>query len=364
MPAIDSVNHRLQIKKFGFLVFLTLNGSLFLSAWLGSYYQLPNVTAFFTLVYSFVIIPVLDHLIGKDSYNPDEETQQALSQQFYYQLITLICVPLQLITLLFGAWYLVNADLNILGAIGWITSVGLVGSSVGITVAHELIHKNSRHERFAGGLLLAMVCFSTFKIEHIRGHHVWVGTSKDRTTACYNQTVYQFLRTVFPANFIHGWRLELEYLSQRGFSPWDWRNELIWWHLASLTLAVMLTALFGWAGLVYFLAQSFIAIMVLEIINYIEHYGLRRAESGNGKYEPVSECHSWNSNFLFSNLMLFHLQRHSDHHQKAKKRYQTLLHRIQSPQLPSGYPAMMLLALCPPLWFKIVNPRIPVSMRP
>lgn len=351
-----------QIKKWGFLSFLTLFLALFFSALLGNYFHIQNLTAFLTLAYIFIFITLVDHLLGHDSYNPDKEMQQQLLQQFYYQIITLICVPLQYITLFFSCYYFTNTDLNFFGMLGWILSVGLVSSSVGITVAHELIHKNTRHERWAGGLLLASVCYSTFKVEHIRGHHVWVGTSKDRTTARYNQSLYHYLMNVFPATFIHSWKLEFDYLTQRGWKRLGWHNELIWWHIVSLLTVVSLTFLFGWKGLVFFFAQSFVAIMVLEIINYVEHYGLRRQMLESGKYEPVNEYHSWNSNFLLSNLMLFHLQRHSDHHQKAKNRYQILLHRENSPQLPFGYPTMMLIALIPPLWFKLINPLIPEGM--
>ncbi|VVC75589.1 Alkane 1-monooxygenase 2 [Aquicella siphonis] len=347
-----------HLKKLGYLAFLLLALMPYLSALLGQYSHAPNLSAYLTLSFSFILVPLLDHVLGHDSGNPDKTTEKKLSTEFYYEFITSLCVPLQYLMLVFGAYYMIAANLNIWGMLGWSASIGLVNSSVGITAAHELIHKNSFHERLAGGLLLASVCYSTFKVEHIRGHHVWVGTCRDRTTAKYNQSVYKFLLGVLPFNFLSGWKLEWERLVRRGFNPLGWRNELIWWHTLSLVLAVALALLFGWLGLAFFIVQSAVAIIVLEIINYVEHYGLARKQLANGLYEPVSQEHSWNSDFLLSNLMLFHLQRHSDHHQQSKKRFQLLLHHDTSPQLPSGYPAMILLALCPPLWFRIINPKI------
>ncbi len=351
----------LDIKKYGYLFFLSIIMMPFLSAAAGAYWQIPNIASLFTLIYAFVFVPVLDHVVGHDPYNPAEAITDDLSNQAYYRWVTLACVPLQYLLIFFGAYYFVNSNLNFLGSIGWIVSVGIVTSSIGITVAHELIHKNTMHERAAGGLLLASVCYATFKVEHVRGHHVLVGTEQDHTTAKFNQTLYQFLLKVIPHNFFTGWQLEAERLKRRGLKPFSIKNELIWWYLISVVIAGLAALVWGWKGLLFFALQSVVAILVLEIINYVEHYGLARKPLGDGRYEPVNESHSWNSDYLISNLMLFQLQRHSDHHHKPKHRYQVLLHRDTSPQLPSGYPLMMLLALVPSLWFRIINPLVPAS---
>lgn len=361
MTAKIASSRYLQIKKYGYWFFISIICMPYFSAIVGSYFNVPNVAAYFTLVYAFIIVPVLDHLIGHDLNNPDPAIIDDLSKQSYYKWVTLACLPLQYTALLFGAFYFMHADLNLLGAIGWVISVGVVTSSIGITVAHELIHKNSKLERVAGGLLLSSVCYATFKVEHVRGHHVWVGTPLDHTTAKFNQTVYQFLRQVIPHNFFSAWRLEAEKLKRKGLEPFSTHNELIWWYTISGLIAVTLTLFFGWKGLIFFVLQSAVAILVLEMINYVEHYGLARKALGNGMYEPVNEGHSWDSDFLLTNLMLFQLQRHSDHHYKPKHRYQILLRRDKSPQLPSGYPLMMILAMFPPLWFKIINPLVPKS---
>lgn len=350
-----------EVKKIGYLFYLLMMALPFIAAYLGLYYGVPNLAAFFTLVFAFVLVPALDHLVGHDSVNPDAETAEILSRQYYYRFLTLLTVPLQLLTIAVGIYYFKYADMNLLGCIGWLLSIGLVTSGIGITVAHELIHKNERIERWAGGLLLASVCYSTFKVEHIRGHHVWVGTPNDKTTAKYNQTLYQFLRCVIPGNFISGWRLEAQRLQRKGLKPFSRHNELIWWHLVTAALALGFGLIWGWLGVGFFFLQGLVAILVLEVINYVEHYGLARKQLETGQFEPVNEGHSWNSDYLISNLLLFQLQRHSDHHRKPKHRYQILAHHDVSPQLPSGYPAMMLLALFPSVWFKVMNHRVPKS---
>lgn len=351
----------IALKKMGYLFFLSVMLMPVIGAGLGWLTGAPNITAFLTIVYGFLIVPALDHLIGHDPCNPVASMTDALSNETYYRWLTLACLPLQVALLIFCGYYFIHADLNLLGSIGWLISTGMVTSAIGITVAHELIHKNETIERVAGGLLLSTVCYATFKVEHVRGHHVWVATDKDHTTAKFNQTLYQFLCKVIPGNFFSGWRLEAERLVRKGLKPFSIHNELIWWYSVSALIAIAFTAVWGLQGLFFFAAQSLVAILVLEIINYVEHYGLARKPLGNGLYEPVNESHSWNSDYMVSNLMLFHLQRHSDHHYKPKKRYQVLLHQENSPQLPSGYPLMMLLAMVPRLWFKKINPMVPAT---
>lgn len=361
MSEIIATARYITMKKYGYLFFLSVMLMPLLGAAIGWYADMPNLAGFTTIGYGFVIVPLLDHLLGHDPYNPASSMTDELSNEAYYRWLTLAYLPLQVALLIFGAYYFMHANLNLLGSFAWLVSIGVVTSGIGITVAHELIHKNETLERVSGALLLSMVCYATFKVEHVRGHHVWVGTERDHTTAKYNQTLYQFLRKVIPGNFISGWRLEAERLTRKGLKPLSIHNELIWWYTVSVLIAAAFTAVWGWKGLFFFVAQSLIAILVLEIINYVEHYGLARKPLGNGAYEPVNESHSWNSDYMVSNLMLFHLQRHSDHHYKPKNRYQILMHREASPQLPSGYPLMMLLALVPRLWFKKINPLVPAS---
>ncbi|GAA5213469.1 hypothetical protein GCM10025776_02180 [Corallincola platygyrae] len=235
-------------------------------------------------------------------------------------------------------------------------------STVGITAAHELIHKRSQFEQLSGGLLLSLTCYASFKIEHIYWHHAHVATPVDPTTAKYNQSLYRFLLTVFRHNAVNGWKLEAQRLNKRGFSFWSWHNQLFWYYGISVILAGLAFVTFGALGLFVFLAQSLVAITLLETINYIEHYGLVREERRPGRYEPVAPHHSWNAPYRFSNLLLIQLQRHSDHHAFAQRPYYALQHHEAAPQLPAGYPFMVLIALCPPLWRKVIHPRLKAAL--
>ncbi|HFT4723316.1 TPA: alkane 1-monooxygenase AlkB1, partial [Pseudomonas aeruginosa] len=290
----------------------------------------------------------------------DEETQTPqLLGQGYYVLLTLATVPVLIGTLVWAAGVFVAfQEWGWLGRLGWILSMGTVMGAVGIVVAHELIHKDSALEQAAGGILLAAVCYAGFKVEHVRGHHVHVSTPEDASSARFGQSVYQFLPHAYKYNFLNAWRLEAVRLRKKGLPVFGWQNELIWWYLLSLALLVGFGWAFGWLGMVFFLGQAFVAVTLLEIINYVEHYGLHRRKGEDGRYERTNHTHSWNSNFVFTNLVLFHLQRHSDHHAFAKRPYQVLRHYDDSPQMPSGYAGMVVLALIPPLWRAVMDPKV------
>ena len=210
----------------------------------------------------------------------------------------------------------------------------------------------------AGGLLLAAVCYAGFKVEHVRGHHVHVSTPEDASSSRYGQSLYSFLPHAYKHNFLNAWRLESERLKRKGLPALHWRNELIWWYAISALFLLGFSLAFGWLGAIFFLGQSVMAFTLLEIVNYVEHYGLHRRRLDNGRYERTTPEHSWNSNFLLTNLFLFHLQRHSDHHAYAKRRYQVLRHYDSSPQLPNGYAGMIVLALFPPLWRAVMDPKV------
>ena len=281
-----------------------------------------------------------------------------MGRDAYYRLLLLAVAAAQLASVIAGAWAFEALPLSPAGQVGWMVSIGVVSAIVGIVAAHELIHKRSKLDRFCGGLLLSCVCYGTFKVEHIRGHHADVGTPDDATTAPVGRSYYRYLAHIVPANFLKAWRLERDRLAGEGRSVFSAKNELIWWSALSIILCMVVTVVFGARAVVFFIVQSVIAIALLEAIDYIEHYGLRRRRLADGSYEPVSALHSWNSDFLLTNLYLFQLQRHPDHHLYSRKPYQTLRHIAQSPQLPAGYAAMVVLALIPPLWFAVMNPRV------
>ncbi|AJD46448.1 alkane hydroxylase [Isoalcanivorax pacificus W11-5] len=350
----------MTIKKWGYPLFwATMLPLLPLTALIGREAGTQDYWAWGLYFVVFGIIPVLDYIIGKDPSNPDEITEvPSLNEERIYRVFTLLMVPIWFGALFWAGWVFVNNDYSWFGMLGWIVSIGTVGGIIAINLAHELIHKDSRLETWAGGLLLSSVTYAGFKVEHVRGHHVHVSTPDDASSSRYNQSLYHFLPRAFVRNFINAWRLEKQYLERKGKKNISVHNELIWWYGISAALAVVFGLLFGWMGVVFFLGQSFFAAFALEVINYIEHYGLHRRELDNGKYERVTPAHSWNSNYLLTNIALFQLQRHSDHHAYAKRRYQVLRHYEESPQLPGGYAAMYVLALVPPLWKKVMNPRV------
>lgn len=308
----------------------------------------------------FGVIPLLDFIVGRDPANPDERDEvPALEAQGYYRLLSLATVPLLLAMLVWGGWIFASYEgWSWVGQLGWVLSVGTVMGAIGITVSHELIHKDPRLEQNAGGLLLAAVCYAGFKVEHVRGHHVHVSTPEDASSSRFGQSLYAFLPHAYKHNFLNAWKLEAERLKRRGLPALHWRNELIWWYAISALFLLSFTLALGARGALFFLGQAVIAFTLLEIVNYVEHYGLHRRKLDSGRYERTNAHHSWNSNFLLTNLFLFHLQRHSDHHAYAKRRYQVLRHFDDSPQLPNGYAGMIVLAVFPPLWRAVMDPKV------
>lgn len=347
------------LKKIGYLLVPFLMFIPIATIWLMKNTAYPNFFAYFPLLFVFIIVPLFDLFVGKDNFNINEMLDApVLEKQLYYRILTLLCFPIYLIILYYALVVFTTYNLSLLGKIGWILSVGIFASVFTINASHELMHKTNKIEPFFSGLLLSLVCFSTFKIEHIRGHHVNVSTPLDHSSSRLNQSLYAFLWQALCHNTLAGFELESKRLNKKGLSAWHWHNELIWWTILSVAWFFLSLFMFGVLGGIFFLAQSFMAIVFLEIINYVEHYGLERKLLKNGKYEPVTHHHSWNSSFLFTNLLLFQLQRHSDHHAYPKRRYQILRHFDDSPQLPFGYATMILIALFPPLWFRIMNPQV------
>lgn len=357
-PSITKPGSATTGKALGYLLIFVIPALMPLAALLGATLLTPGLAAWSPLFALFVLLPCADYLIGRDRNNPSMTELADLEAQRYYRVLTLLCVPAYLSALLYSGAYFAHAPLSLVGQLGWLLSQGVVGGIVAINVAHELIHKSSKLEQGAGGILLASVCYGGFKIEHVRGHHVHVSTPEDASSARFGQNVYGFVAQSVPRNVIAAFRLEAARLKKLGLPFFSLRNELLLWHGLS---ALMLGGFYLWlgaAGVVFFLAQSLGAFVSLEIINYIEHYGLERKRLADGRYERTTHLHSWNSNYLLTNLMLFQLQRHSDHHENPRRRYQALLHYDASPQLPGGYAAMFLLALVPPLWFAVINPRV------
>ena len=310
---------------------------------------------FLPVLVVFVGVPILDALGGvADSarVSPD------LDRNSWFKAVTWAWVPVQLGTL---AWVLATARrgrLDIHELIGMTISMGVVGGAVGITFAHELVHRRQAFERALGEILLASVSYTHFAIEHVHGHHRHVGTPHDPATARLGESFYRFLPRTLVGSVTSAWRLELERLARRGRSALSPSNRMLRYGVTQLLLYPLVWAIFGDTGVAVFAGQAVVAFSLLEVINYVEHYGLMRREIAPGEYERIAPQHAWDSSYRVSNWMLINLARHSDHHCAAAKRYQSLELATGAPQLPAGYGTMFLLALVPPLWFKVMDPRV------
>lgn len=352
-----------RLKAYAFLLVFLVPAQMPLAAWLAARTGWFDAMAWFPLFFLFVMLPSVDVLLGHDAANVPAERERAVALDPWFKFLTLLALPVQLLLLAWSASWFANAGLGLSGKVGWLLSQGVVGGILAINTAHELIHKDDRLEQWAGGALLASVGYQGFKVEHLRGHHVHVSTPEDASSARFGQSSWDFLPRALWRNTGNAWTLEAARLRKLGCSPLSWRNELLWWTALWLAFAAAFTLALGTAGLVFFLLQGLFAAGSLEVINYIEHYGLERRRDADGRYERTTHLHSWNSDFALSNLMLFQLQRHSDHHAFPKRRYAILRHHADSPQLPGGYSSMFMLALCPPLWHRIIDPRVQAFRR-
>jgi alkane 1-monooxygenase len=320
---------------------------------------------FLASAFTFGFIPLIDYLVGGDSQNPDEAQISALTEARYYRFITFVWVYVQIGMVGWGAYVFATQPTQWFEALGFFLGMAQVTGGIGITVAHELGHQRNRLEQVYSQVLLMTVCYMHFFIEHNKGHHVWVATPKDPATSRRGETFYGFWWRTVSGSWLSAWRIEAQALQRAGHRVWSWRNTMLWYVALPMlwmgALMVMVWALTGqWDAQVvfFFLVQSVLAFSLLEAVNYIEHYGIERKEIANGRYERVNPLHSWNANQLVTNFFLFQLQRHSDHHANATRRYQTLRHFEESPQLPFGYPTMIWIALWPPAWFKLMDNRL------
>lgn len=347
------------LKKIGFLTAFIIPACTIAGFYIGGWGN------FFTPFLVFILIPLLDVFIGKDPENVDDAEAIKLAEDFYYRLITYVWAIFQVVFVLWGSFVVATTTLDTYEWIGFVVSFALVTGGIGITVAHELGHKKSKLEQFYSKLILMTVGYMHFFIEHNKGHHVYVATPRDPATSRKGEHFYKFwLRSVF-GSYFSAWQLENSRLRRKGYPMFSLHNQMIWFSLLPFLFVSLLTVLLSiytgqwqWSVVVFMLLQSVLAFSLLELVNYIEHYGIVRKEISPGRYERVTPMHSWNANHRLSNFFLFQLQRHSDHHANAIKRYQVLKHYDESPQLPAGYPSMILLAAFPPLWFKWINPRL------
>jgi alkane 1-monooxygenase len=301
----------------------------------------------------------LDQVLGLELDNADPAAEEA--DLFWYKIVTLIWAPLQFVTLFAVIWYASGAaHLSSFEKIVLFFGMGVISGTIGINYSHELMHQKDRLERAMGDLLLAMVLYSHFRSEHLLVHHRYVGTPRDPVTARYNEGFHRFYPRVLRQSLSSAFKAEKAMLARKDL-PWYHASNPFWkyWTLQGAML-VLAVAIGGWSGLGLFLVQAGTAIWQLELVNYIEHYGLTRKHLGDGKYEHVRPQHSWNAAHKASNWLLINLQRHSDHHYKPDRRFPLLqtYSETEAPQLPYGYPIMTMAAMIPPLWRRVMNPRV------
>lgn len=304
------------------------------------------------------VIPVLDFLIGTDRSNPPESVVPDLEDDPYYRAIVYAYIPIQYAATILGAWMVVSDPLAWWEVLLTIFTVGIV-NGIGINTAHELGHKKQALERWLAKLTLAPVAYGHFFIEHNRGHHRRVATPEDPASSRMGEPFWLFLPRTVIGSARSAWQLEKERLERKGESVWSVHNDNLQAWAMTVILFAALAAVLGWWALLFLVVQAIYGFSLLEVVNYLEHYGLlRQYNEDSGRYERCAPKHSWNSNNVVTNLFLYQLQRHADHHANPTRRFQSLRHFDESPQLPSGYASMLLLAYIPPLWFRQINPLV------
>jgi alkane 1-monooxygenase len=312
---------------------------------------------FFGPLLVFVLFPLLDIAIGMDSRNPPDSVIKWLEQDRYYRWCTYVFIPIQYAGLVFACRLWSSGHLSTFDSIGLALTMGVVGG-IAINTAHELGHKRAGLERWLSRIALAQTGYGHFFIEHNRGHHVRVATPEDPASSRLGESFWAFLPRTVIGSLRSSWELECVRLDRMGKSHWTLRNDILGAWAMTVVLFAALTVVFGPVVLPYLLIQAVLGFSLLEVVNYLEHYGLLRRKREDGRYERTLPEHSWNSNNVASNVLLYHLQRHSDHHANPTRRYQALRHVDEAPQLPTGYAGMIVLAWFPPLWRRVMDPRL------
>jgi alkane 1-monooxygenase len=316
-----------------------------------------DVLWFWGALFTFVLVPIADVLIGDDPSNPPEAIAAALQRDPWYRWIVIAYLPLQYLVWGWSVWYVATNDLTVLQQVGFAVTVGIV-SGIGIGVAHELGHKREDLEHWASKVALAPSWYGHFFVEHNWGHHKNVSTPEDPASSRFGESFYRFWpRTVF-GSLRSAWQIERRRLGRKGRPVLSPANRVLHAWAFSVVLWGVALAFAGPQVLLFLLVQAVVGITLVEAVNYVEHYGLLRQRDAQGRYERVRPVHSWNNNHVVTNLLLYQLQRHSDHHENPARRFVALRHVDEAPQLPAGYAAMILLALIPPLWRRTMDHRL------
>jgi len=324
--------------------------------WLSLHFQ--EGFTFFALFFVFGCIPFFELFTHGSTYNWSDVEEKWLEQDRYFDFLLYSLLPIQYGLGCYFLHQISLEDVSLLTKLGMTTAFGISCGVLGINAAHELGHRSTKYEQWMSKLLLLSTLYMHFFIEHNRGHHRHVATPLDPASARRNESVYAFyVRSIF-GSWISAWKLENTRLKSENKSVFSLKNEMLLFFIMQLTLLMLIYVSFGIQTLLFFTASAFIGILLLETVNYIEHYGLQRRLKSSNRYERTLPIHSWNSNHPIGRILLLELSRHSDHHFLSTRKFQILRHFDESPQMPTGYPGMMLLALLPPLWFWVMHKRI------
>lgn len=313
---------------------------------------------FATVVLVYGLLPLFEFLFAVDHTNLAEAEAEFVAKDPVYDYLLYLVVPVQFALLYYFVSVIGVVESTSVELVGRVLSMGITCGALGINVAHELGHRKSKFERFLAKALLLTSLYMHFYIEHNRGHHKNVSTHEDPSSARRGEWVFAFWVRSIVMGYLSAWRLEAARLKKQGLSVFSFQNEMLRFQLIQLAFVTIIYIGFGGAAALCFVVAALIGILQLETVNYIEHYGLSRSLKDSGQHERVQPWHSWNSNHTLGRLFLFELSRHSDHHYLASRKYQILRHHKASPQMPTGYPGMMLLSMIPPLWFKVMHAQI------
>ncbi len=327
-----------------------------LAAYFGVYYG--GIWSFGSIYVAFVIIPIVEQFLPKSDWNfpPAVEDKKAVAR--FFDILLYLNIPILYGLIIFFFYRLIQGGLATYEVVGMICNVGLIVGTAGINVGHELGHRTNPFEQTLGKILLLPALYMHFFIEHNRGHHKNVATPLDPASARLGESVYAFWVRSVVGSYLNAWKLEAERLRKLSKPVLTWSNEMLRFQVFQLAYLASIGLIWNWTMIAYAIAIAIFGFLLLECVNYIEHYGLRRALLPNGRYESVRPEHSWNSDHELGRIFLYELTRHSDHHYKATRKYQILRHFDESPQLPLGYPTSILASLVPPLWFKMMNDKV------
>lgn len=323
----------------------------------------PAQLSYLTPIVTFGIVPILELFTPQLTKNLSDSQKDSKAAHPFFDGLLYFNLPLVFFILGYALVSIEFYALTSTQTLGLVLSVGIVLGSNGINVAHELGHREDKWSQWFAKLLLLPSHYTHFTIEHNFGHHSKVSTPEDPATAKLNQSVYSFWFTSSTRQYWNAWRLQKHLLNSKNQKFWSTHNSMLLNTVLQITYVSLLFIIFSWQTAVLAIGMGIIGFLLLESINYIEHYGLLRKQRKSGRYFPVKEIHSWNSNHLLGRILLYELTRHSDHHYRASKNYQLLDYYSTSPELPYGYPTSILLSFIPPLWFTLMNPKIPKEMR-